>query len=344
MPYDDLHCSFDKVTRCEELGIHVLVDDSPVNIARARDAGIVRRHDRPPLERRARGARRSDRRPRLDRSAGQARPGARPDRLSRWRCPTASAARRRSACGGAAACASWRSGPGWCRRARPTRRRSRGLLHRMAAGRRRAVVIGVHEGAASLVLVAGLPQGADLHLVDPFGESTQWWEPADEHAVKARGGPRRASAAAGRASTGTWAASPDVARGWSTPVDLVFIDGDPRARRPAGSTGTLWSPHVRGGGVVAFHGARGGEPGPTAVVTELFGAGDPPGLADRSPSATRSSPSSGSLAEPASPRSRSAPAPGSRGSAAAGGDPRARPAGAGRRRPPRSPRARWRSG
>jgi uncharacterized protein len=41
MPYDDLHCSFDKVTRCVELGIHVLVDDSPVNIARARDAGIV---------------------------------------------------------------------------------------------------------------------------------------------------------------------------------------------------------------------------------------------------------------------------------------------------------------
>jgi hypothetical protein len=41
LPYDDLHCSFDKVTRCAELGIHVLVDDSPVNIARARDAGIV---------------------------------------------------------------------------------------------------------------------------------------------------------------------------------------------------------------------------------------------------------------------------------------------------------------
>ena len=32
MPYDDLHCSFDKVTRCVELGIDVLVDDSPVNI------------------------------------------------------------------------------------------------------------------------------------------------------------------------------------------------------------------------------------------------------------------------------------------------------------------------
>ena len=41
MPFDDLHCSFDKVTRCSELGIHVLVDDSPVNIVRAREAGIV---------------------------------------------------------------------------------------------------------------------------------------------------------------------------------------------------------------------------------------------------------------------------------------------------------------
>jgi hypothetical protein len=41
MPYDDLHCSFDKVTRCAELGIDVLVDDSPINIVRAREAGIV---------------------------------------------------------------------------------------------------------------------------------------------------------------------------------------------------------------------------------------------------------------------------------------------------------------
>jgi hypothetical protein len=41
MPYDDLHCSFDKVTRCVELSIDVLVDDSPVNIARARREGIV---------------------------------------------------------------------------------------------------------------------------------------------------------------------------------------------------------------------------------------------------------------------------------------------------------------
>ena len=41
MPYDDLHCSFDKVSRCVELGIDVLVDDSPVNLAKAKRAGMV---------------------------------------------------------------------------------------------------------------------------------------------------------------------------------------------------------------------------------------------------------------------------------------------------------------
>lgn len=41
MPYDDLHCSFDKVTRCVELGIDVLVDDSPINLVKAHKAGIT---------------------------------------------------------------------------------------------------------------------------------------------------------------------------------------------------------------------------------------------------------------------------------------------------------------
>jgi beta-phosphoglucomutase-like phosphatase (HAD superfamily) len=41
MPYDDLHCSYDKVSRCVELGIDVLVDDSPVNLAAAAEAGIA---------------------------------------------------------------------------------------------------------------------------------------------------------------------------------------------------------------------------------------------------------------------------------------------------------------
>ncbi len=41
MPYDDLHCSYDKVTRCAEIGIDVLIDDSPVNLARAVEEGIL---------------------------------------------------------------------------------------------------------------------------------------------------------------------------------------------------------------------------------------------------------------------------------------------------------------
>jgi len=41
LPYDDLHCSWDKITRCLELGVDVLVDDSPVNIRRALEVEIL---------------------------------------------------------------------------------------------------------------------------------------------------------------------------------------------------------------------------------------------------------------------------------------------------------------
>lgn len=41
LPYHDLHCSFDKVPRCVELEIDILIDDSPVNIRRALGEGIT---------------------------------------------------------------------------------------------------------------------------------------------------------------------------------------------------------------------------------------------------------------------------------------------------------------
>jgi uncharacterized HAD superfamily protein len=41
LPHDELYCSYDKVARCREIGIDVLIDDSPVNLARAADAGIT---------------------------------------------------------------------------------------------------------------------------------------------------------------------------------------------------------------------------------------------------------------------------------------------------------------
>ena len=40
-PYDELYCSYDKVTRCAEIGIDVLIDDSPVNLLRALEAGMT---------------------------------------------------------------------------------------------------------------------------------------------------------------------------------------------------------------------------------------------------------------------------------------------------------------
>ncbi len=41
LPYHDLHCSYDKISRARELGIDVLIDDSPVNLAQAIEAGIL---------------------------------------------------------------------------------------------------------------------------------------------------------------------------------------------------------------------------------------------------------------------------------------------------------------
>lgn len=41
LPHHELYCSWDKVTRCRDIGIDVLIDDSPVNLTKAIDAGIT---------------------------------------------------------------------------------------------------------------------------------------------------------------------------------------------------------------------------------------------------------------------------------------------------------------
>ncbi len=41
MPYDLLHCSYDKIPHCVEHGIDLLIDDSPENLLRALDVGIA---------------------------------------------------------------------------------------------------------------------------------------------------------------------------------------------------------------------------------------------------------------------------------------------------------------
>ncbi len=41
LPFDDLHCSYDKVARCAELEIDLLIDDGPLNLAAALERGIT---------------------------------------------------------------------------------------------------------------------------------------------------------------------------------------------------------------------------------------------------------------------------------------------------------------
>ena len=41
LPYDELYCSYDKLARCREIGIDLLIDDSPTTLLRALDAGIL---------------------------------------------------------------------------------------------------------------------------------------------------------------------------------------------------------------------------------------------------------------------------------------------------------------
>ena len=40
LPYDELYCSWDKVSHAREIGIDLLIDDSPVNLEAALEAGI----------------------------------------------------------------------------------------------------------------------------------------------------------------------------------------------------------------------------------------------------------------------------------------------------------------
>jgi len=41
LPYDELYCSYDKLARCREIGIDLLIDDSPVTLERALEAGMT---------------------------------------------------------------------------------------------------------------------------------------------------------------------------------------------------------------------------------------------------------------------------------------------------------------
>jgi predicted O-methyltransferase YrrM len=150
------------------------------------------------------------------------------------------------------------------------------LLAELASGQRTVVEIGVYEGSSALVLCRALGPDADLHLIDPFVDESGWALPAGWGATASA--TRRVVARAAHASGPRvhWHVdrSQDVGRQWSGTVDVVFVDGD-HSPEGAREDWDVWHPHVRPGGVVAFHDAREPGLGPTQVVDELFRGSNP---------------------------------------------------------------------
>jgi len=131
------------------------------------------------------------------------------------------------------------------------------LLADLARGRRRVVEIGVFEGSSAIVLCDVLDPGAELHLIDPFGhQPTALREGAAATAWATR---RVVERAAKRASGPElqWHVdfSARVAKRWTLPVDLVFIDGD-HSEIGVAKDWDLWHGFVVEGGTVLFHDAR----------------------------------------------------------------------------------------
>jgi hypothetical protein len=62
--------------------------------------------------------------------------------------------------------------------------------------------------------------------------------------------------------------SADVAKGWNTPIDLLFIDGS-HAYEDVLQDFEQFFPHVNPGGIVAFHDVVDTWPGPLRVWKEV---------------------------------------------------------------------------
>src|SRR4051794_32040328 len=145
------------------------------------------------------------------------------------------------------------------------------LLQRLARGARRVVEIGVYEGSSAIALCEVLGPDAELHLIDPFGHHPTAL-PAGWGALERAS--RRVVARAARSGGPqvVWHVerSEQTGRGWTLPLDVVFIDGD-HAEAATRTDWELFSPHVVDGGHVLFHDAIGPHalPGPAAVVAEV---------------------------------------------------------------------------
>jgi len=136
-----------------------------------------------------------------------------------------------------------------------------------------AVEIGSWYGKSSVMIAGGIRDagGGILYALDPF-------EGADGCSAL-NVGPQRATGYLDRFQQNINAAglteivrpvrgySYHVVKSWTTPIDLLFIDGDHEygaVKRDFED----WSPHLRWGGIIIFHDTNGDWPGPTRLAKE----------------------------------------------------------------------------
>src|SRR4051795_325274 len=113
----------------------------------------------------------------------------------------------------------------------------RALLQRLARGAQRVVEIGVYEGSSAVAICEVLGPEAELHLIDPFGHHPTAL-PAGWGATERASRRVVARAARDGGPQVVWHVerSEQTGRGWTLPLDVVFIDGD----HAEGATRTDW--------------------------------------------------------------------------------------------------------
>jgi predicted O-methyltransferase YrrM len=121
------------------------------------------------------------------------------------------------------------------------------LIERCAAGASRIVQIGIAEGGSAWHARRVMAADGTLHLIDPY--------PRVLGLNMSRIIARRLVGSVPRGRL-EWIRlrSDQASRGWSLPIDFLFIDGD-HSDEAVRRDWEEWSPHVRPGGRVAFHDA-----------------------------------------------------------------------------------------
>lgn len=146
------------------------------------------------------------------------------------------------------------------------------LLERYAAGARSILEIGIAEGGSAWHLRRALDPAGTITLIDTYPTVLGM---NMSRAIASR---LVESVDRGRAE---WLRmrSDEAARGWSRPIDFLFIDGD-HAYESVRRDFEHWSPHLTPTGVLAFHDALTDAPwmdesfGSAAFVRELSGGAD----------------------------------------------------------------------